>query len=376
MARLHKGRYQPNPARRVYIPKGDGSQRSLSIQCVEDKLVQQAVVTVLNEIYETDFKGFSYGFRPERSQHEALDALTYGISKRKVNWVLDLDIRQFFDTVEHDWLIRMVQHRVQDKRLIKLIIRWIKVGVVDEEGKRQAARCGLPQGAVISPLLSNIYLHYVFDLWSHKWRKTEAKSEVLIVRYADDAVLCFHNKRDANAYLTMLHPRLAKFGLKVHPEKTRLIRFGRYAAEQSARYGEGKLKTFDFLGFTHYCTVRQNGGGFKVGRKTIRKRLISQIKAIQRELRRRMHESIGLTLKWLRSVITGHMNYYCVPGNSQCVSLFHDEIVKRWFKMLRRRSQRHRITWARFGVWIRRHLPKVRIVHPYPEMRFCAKYSK
>jgi RNA-directed DNA polymerase len=373
--RLHSGRYKPKPARRVYIPKGDGTERPLSIQCVEDKLVQQAVVSVLNEIYETDFTGFSYGFRPGRSQHDALDALGYGMSKRKVNWVLDLDIRQFFDTVEHDWLIRMIQHRVQDKRLIKLIIRWIKVGVVDSDGKRQPAHRGVPQGAVISPLLSNIYLHYVFDQWSHQWRQREAIGDVIIVRYADDCVLGFQHKWEAEKYRVNIQERLRKFGLALHPEKTRLIRFGRFATEQCKRRGEGKPKTFDFLGFTHYCTVRLKGD-FKMGRKTIRKRLVKQVKSVQTELRRRMHDPVALTLKWLRSVLTGHMNYYSVPGNLPSVMRFREEIVKRWFKMLRRRSQRHRVNWANFSPWIKRRLPKVRTVHAHPEMRFHANHSK
>jgi len=374
-ARIQTGSYKPKPARRVYIPKADGELRPLSIQCVEDKLVQQAVVALLNQVYEVDFKGFSYGFRPQRSQHDALDALGYGISKKKVNWVLDLDIRRFFDTVDHDWLIRMIQHRVQDKRLIKLIIRWIKVGVVEEGGGRKPASKGLPQGAVISPLLSNIYLHYVFDLWSHHWRQKCAGGEVLIVRYADDAVLSFQHKWDANEYLAKLHQRLKKFGLAVHPEKTRLIRFGRFATQQQSSKGLGKPQTFDFLGFTHYCTARQNGE-FKLGRKTIKKRLVNQIKAVQQGLRRRMHDSVSLTLKWLRSVITGHMNYYSVPGNGQSTSMFHREIVMRWLKMLRRRSQRSTINWSRFGPWVKKLLPRVRVVHPYPEIRFRARYSK
>lgn len=374
-ARIQSGRYKPKPARQVHIPKGNGEQRTLSIQCLEDKLVQQAVVTLLNQIYETDFLGFSYGFRPKRSQHDALDALTYGLCKKKVNGVLDLDIRQFFDSVEHDRLIQMLQHRVRDKRLIKLIVRWIKVGAVDESGKRQAAHCGLPQGAVISPLLSNIYLHYVFDQWSQQWRNRRATGEVLIIRYADDAVLCFQNQWEAKEYLRQLNSRLEKFGLTLHPEKTKLIQFGRFAAEQRARHKQGKPETFDFLGFTHYCTVRRNGS-FKVGRKTIRKRLVSQIKAVQQGLRKRMHDPVDLTLKWLRSVITGHMNYYSVPGNGKQVSVFMNEIVRRWIKMLRRRSQRHTITGDRFGPWVRRKLPKVRIVHPYPEVRFRARYSK
>lgn len=374
-ARIQSGRYIPQPSRRVLLPKEDGTQRPLSIQSTEDKIVQQAMVSLLNQIYEADFMGFSYGFRPGRSQHDALDALTFGISKRKVNWVLDLDLQKFFDTVEHNWLIQMLQHRVQDKRIIKLITKWIKVGVVDESGQRIPARCGVPQGAVISPLLANIYLHYVFDLWSHRWRQKKAQGEVLITRYADDVIVCFQSKWDANEYQMLLKRRLSKFGLTMHPDKTRLIRFGRYAAGQCVKPKEKRPETFDFLGFTHYCTTRKNGE-FKVGRKTIRKRLLKQIKAVQQELRKRMHRPIGETLKWLRAVLTGHLNYYSVPGNSQQVSLFFYEVTKRWFKMLRRRSQRYRIVWEKFGPWLRRHLPKVRVVHAYPEMRFRAKYSK
>ncbi len=374
-ARIRKGNYKPQPARRIYIDKGGGEQRPISIQCTEDKIVQQAVVLLLNEIYEADFMGFSYGFRPGRSQHTALDALAFGITSRRVNWVLDLDIRQFFDSVEHDWFIRMLRHRIQDPRLIKMITRWIKVGVKEADGRRQPAARGLPQGAVISPLLSNLYLHYVFDVWSHRWRQVKARGEVLMVRYADDAVLCFEHKTDAEDYLERLKIRLSQFGLAVHPDKTRLIRFGRKAADHGAALGEGRPQSFDFLGFTHYCT-RTRKGGFKLGRKTIRSRLIHQIKAVQAGLRLRMHDSIGLTLKWLRSVLTGHMNYYGVPGNLKSVSLFHYEVVRRWFKMLRRRSQRSKLVWDRFGPWTRRYLPRVHIVHPYPEVRFRARYSK
>lgn len=372
--RMQNGRYKPKPAKRVYIPKADGSERPLSIQCIEDKIAQHAVVTVLNQIYENDFLGFSYGFRPKRSQHDALDALTYSLSKKKVNWVLDLDISKFFDSVEHAWLIRMIQHRVKDKRLVKLIERWIKVGTVEDGSKRQSAHVGIPQGAVISPLLANIYLHYVFDLWSNQWRK-EVEGDVTIVRYADDAVLCFKYRHDARNYLMELKQRLSKFGLRVHPDKTTLICFGRFAARNCAKYDGCKPKTFDFLGFTHYCTVRRNGE-FKVGRKTINKRLRKQIKAVQLGLRKRLHEKISVTLEWLGRVLRGHINYYGVPGNGKQLSLFHNEIVRRWFKMLRRRSQRHSLNWGRFGIWVRKHLPKVRIVHPYPEQRFCVKHSR
>ncbi len=374
-ARIHDGRYKPKPSRQIFIPKENGSERPLSIQCVSDKIVQQAVVAVLTQIYDDEFIGFSYGFRPNRSQHDALDALTCGITDRKVNWVLDLDIRKFFDTVEHDWLIRMLQHRVQDQRVLKLIKLWIKVAVVDEEGSRRPAHIGVPQGAVISPLLSNIYLHYVFDLWSHKWRSDRARGDVTVVRYADDAVLGFQSKWDANEYRVKLERRFIKFGLTLNSDKTRLIRFGRFAASQSAELGLGKPETFDFLGFTHFCTTKRNGD-FQVGRRTSRARLIRQIKAIQVELRRRLHSQPLQTLRWLARVMQGHMNYYSVPGNIFQVSLFRDEIVRRWFKILKRRSQRSSIVWSWFCEWVNRLMPRARIVHPYPGERFLAKYSQ
>jgi len=373
--RIQSGSYKPQPSRRIYLLKDDGTQRPLSIQCIEDKISQHAVVCLLNQIYEVDFMGFSYGFRPKRSQHDALDALTYGISKKKVNWVLDLDLQKFFDTVEHDWLIQMLKHRVKDSRLLKLITRWIKIGAVNESGQRIAASCGVPQGAVISPLLANIYLHYVFDLWTHQWRGKQARGEVIITRYADDAVLCFQYEGDAKRYLRMLETRLKHFGLAIHPDKTRLIRFGRFATQQRAQRNEQKPECFNFLGFTHYCTTRRKGE-FKVGRKTMKKKLKKQIQAVQLGLRKRMHDNIGDTIKWLRSILIGHMNYYSVPGNFQSVSKFHNEVIRRWLKMLRRRSQRHRIIWDKFGLWVRKYLPKVRVIHPYPEMRFRARYSK
>jgi len=373
--RIQSGQYRPKPSRQVLIPKSDGSKRPLSIQCIEDKIAQQAIVALLTQIYDDDFIGFSYGFRPNRGQHDALDALTCGIVKRKVNWVLDLDIRKFFETVEHDWLIRMLQHRVKDQRVLKLIILWIKVGVVDEKGCRQSAHIGVPQGAVISPLLSNIYLHYVFDLWSHQWRSKRAQGDVIIVRYADDAVLGFQNKWDANEYRVQLESRLDRFGLTLHRDKTRLIRFGRFAAQQCADEGSTKPETFDFLGFTHICTKKRNGE-FQVGRRTSRARLVGQIKGVQAELRRRLHWRPLQTLKWLARVMQGHMNYYSVPGNLYRVSLFRTEIVMRWFKLLKRRSQRSSLVWRWFGSWVNRLMPKVRVVHSYPGERFYAKYSQ
>jgi RNA-directed DNA polymerase len=373
--RLQNGRYKPKPARRVYIPKEDGTQRPLSIICLEDKIVQQAAVTVLNQVYETDFLGFSYGFRPNRGQHDALDSLYIALMKRKVNWVLDLDISKFFDTVEHDWLLKFIQHRVTDKRILRLIRQWIKVGTIDENGHRIQSVKGTPQGAVISPLLANIYLHYSFDLWINEVKK-KACGDVIVVRYADDSVLGFQKHADAISCLQALTIRLDKFGLKVHPDKTKLLRFGRYALQQYAEKPSiGKPKTFDFLGFTHYIG-RKRSGEVIVKRKTKRKKYMEQLKHIKQELRKRLHDKPVKTGLWLKSVVQGHINYYGVPFNSKALGRYVYEVRRLWLKALKRRSQRKRMNWSRFELLVAHWIPSPKIVHPYPEQRFYAKYPR
>ena len=292
--RIHKGSYRARPAKRSYIPKADGSKRPLSIWCLEDKIVQQAVVSVLEAIYEQDFVGFSYGFRPGRGQHDALDALQAGIYRRRVSWVLDADIRGFFDAMAHSWIIRFLEHRIADKRILRLIAKWLKVGTV-EDGRRTRGTCGAPQGAVISPILANVYLHYVFDLWVHRWRRTKASGDVIVIRYADDTIVGFQHEHEAKAFLDDLKERMRAFELALHPDKTRLICFGRYAAKQRMERGEGKPETFDFLGFTHFCTRSRKWGSFVIGRKTIKKRMVRKLQAIKMELRRRMHDPIAKT---------------------------------------------------------------------------------
>jgi len=368
--RIHTGAYRAQPSRRVYIPKPDGRQRPLGVASLEDKIVQQAVVTVLSMIYEEDFLGFSYGFRRGRSQHDALDALVVGIKCRKVNWILDTDIRSFFDEIDHGWMLKFLAHRIADRRLLALIRKWLKAGVI-ENGCRIASERGTPQGAVVSPLLANIYLHYALDLWAHHWRKNYAFGDVVILRYADDSVLGFENKEAAKRFLQAMGKRFAKFGLTLNLAKTRLIEFGRFAATDRCRRGEGRPETFDFLGFTHCCGTNRQGQ-FRVTRLTAKKRMRATLAAIRAALMRRRHEPISVIGSWLNRVVQGYFNYHAIPTNLIRLDGFRSEVCRAWRHALLRRSQRHRCRWDRFNRLATRFVPYPRKLHPYPEQRFHA----
>ena len=368
-SRIHRGTYRAKPSKRTWIPKLDGTLRPLGIAALEDKIVQQAVRVVLECIYEEDFLGFSYGFRPGRSCHRALDALYMGIEKQKVNWILDADIRGFFDNINHGWLLKFLEHRIADRRLLRLLKKWLRAGV-SEEGTWSPSTVGTPQGAVISPLFSNVFLHYVLDLWVAAWREKHAVGQVIIVRYADDFVMGFHEETDAKRCLGALKERFTKFGLELHPEKTRLIEFGRYAAERRSRRGDDPPETFDFLGFTHICGTTRKGDS-TIKRISARKKLTAKLKELKDELRKKMHAELAVVGSWLSTVYRGWCQYHAIPGNYERLKQFQTALQELWYRVLRRRSQRARnMTWPKFSKLSRRWLPMPKILHDYPNVRF------
>ncbi|MGQ0641337.1 MAG: group II intron reverse transcriptase/maturase [Gemmatimonadaceae bacterium] len=366
--RLHRGAYRSKPTRRAYIPKTDGRLRPLGVAALEDKIVQRAVVEVMQAIYEADFLGFSYGFRPGRKPHDSLDALAVGLTRTKVNWVLDADIRGFFDTINHEWLLRFVQHRMADQRVLRLIRNWLSAGVM-EDGAWAATEVGTPQGATVSPLLANLYLHYVFDLWVQQWRRKHVRGDMILTRWADDFIVGFEYRTDAEQFLEQLRERFRKFGLELHPEKTRLIEFGRKAVERRRARGLGKPETFTYLGLTHICG-RSSKGKFLLHRHTMRTRMQAKLREVKTELTRRRHDPIPDQGAWLAGVVRGYFAYHAVPTNMRVMAQFRTQVVRHWHRALRRRGQRDRTDWARMNRLATRWLPLARQQHPFPNVRF------
>jgi group II intron reverse transcriptase/maturase len=367
--RVRRGAYRPQAVRRAYVPKRDGQQRPIGVTAVEDKIVQRATVAVLNAIYETEFAGFSYGARPGRSAHQALAALDRGLMTKPIDWVVDADLRNFFGSLDQEHLVRFVEERIGDQRVLRLIRGWLAAGVL-EDGKWTRSERGTEQGGSISPLLANLYLHFVFDVWAQGWRKTEAQGEVIIVRYLDDFIVGFQARSDAKAFLEAVRGRLGSYGLSLHPDKTRLLEFGRHAAQHRRERGQGKPESFQFLGFVHSCG-RTRRGKFTVRRQTIGQRQRAKLQEVKQELKRRWHDPIPEVGQWLGAVVRGYYQYHGIAGNARAIRRFREVVSRMWHRALERRSQKAEVTWERMKRLIVRYLPPAHIVHPWPSVTFA-----